>query len=332
MNDSRRAFFAHRRAPRAMTAALTIAVLAAATGPARAQTSSTTTTAASITNPSAGGLGVAQPNSVGVPVSVTTTTNGSSPSSSNLSSSVSTSTPTPPVTVTLSHELPPGFTNANQPLGQQRTIINVVNQGPATLFNQQMVVRMGNKPDTIYLVRDSTGSVGVIDGPSGIWFHTIAQLNPSSSALYIVTWNKACPGRWPLGARVGDAVSWQVFQWISPSAGPNCPPDDTAKPEPPVLPWPASFPTPAVIAPVLPSTTTLPVVTGSTTTSTIRPSVTVAPSTITIPANLTSPSVPNRTRTTMLFCRTVGKKRVCGPMATKPKPTPATTTTRKAKS
>lgn len=313
MNESRRALLAQPRAPRTTCAALLIAFLTGTGGSAMAQSSQTTTTGVSTA-----ALAVPQPNSVGVPVSVPTTT-----SASNLS----TTTTLPAVTVTLSHEIASGFTSANQPLGQQRTIINVVNQGPATLFNQQMVVRMGTKPDTIYLVRDSTGSVGVIDGPSGIWFHTVAQLNPGSSAVFVVTWNKACPGRWPLGARVGDSVSWQVYQWISPSAGPNCPPDDTAKPEPQVLPWPASFPTPSVIAPVVASTTTVPVASGSTTTSTIKSTVTVAPSTITIPPN---PTIPSRPTTTMIFCRTVAKKRVCGPAAKKPKPTASTKTTRKS--
>jgi hypothetical protein len=224
-----------------------------------------------------------------------------------------TSTTTPsPIVVTVSQEVANGFTIANQPLGPQRTLITVVNQGTSILFNQQMVVKLGSKPDLVYFVKDNSGSVGVIDGPSGIWFHTIAQLNPNSPVVYTVTWNKACPGRWPLGARVGETVSWQVFQWVSPTVGTGCPPDDTAKPEPQVLPWPASFPTPPVIAPVAVSTTTtttVPVGSASGGSATTKPAAT-APAAVSV-APTVSPG--NRPTTTVLYCQTVKGKRVCGP-------------------
>jgi hypothetical protein len=212
----------------------------------------------------------------------------------------------------VSQEIANGFTVANQPLGPQRTLITVVNQGTSILFNQQMVVKLGAKPDIVYFAKDTSGSVGVIDGPSGIWFHTIAQLNPNSPVVYTVTWNKACPGRWPLGARVGETISWQVFQWVSPTVGTGCPPDDTAKPEPQVLPWPASFPTPPVIAPVAvptTTTTTAPVGSASGGSATTKPAAT-APAAVSI-APTVSPS--SRPTTTVLYCQTIKGKRVCGP-------------------
>jgi hypothetical protein len=248
------------------------------------------------------------------------------------------STVPPSVSVVVTQEIAPGFTNSSQPLGPQRTTITVVNQGPSILFNQQMVLKFGAKPDTVYFVKESGASVGVIDGTTGIWFHTIAQLTPATPVTYTVTWNKSCPGRWPLGVRVADAVSWPVFQWISPAVGVGCPPDETAKPESQALPWPASFPAPPVIAPIpVATSTTVPggtsgssgssVTSGSTTTTT-KPASTapaVVP-TITVTTLATSPSRPS---TTVLFCRTVNKRRVCGPArvtkSTKPKAVPRAT-------
>jgi hypothetical protein len=228
------------------------------------------------------------------------------------------STIPPTVSLVVTHEIAPGFSNTNQPLGPQRTTITVANQGPSILFNQQMVVKFGAKPDTIYFVKESGASVGVIDGSTGVWFHTIAQLTPNTPVVYTVTWNKSCPGRWPLGARVGDAVSWPVFQWISPGVGVGCPPDETVKPESQTLPWPASFPTPPVIAPVLVTSTTTVAPSGSattgsgagSTTSTTKPAGT-APAIV--PSVTVTSSVSSRPSTSVLYCRTVNKKRVCGP-------------------
>jgi hypothetical protein len=229
------------------------------------------------------------------------------------------STVPPSVSVVVTQEIAPGFTNTSQPLGPQRTTITVVNQSPSILFNQQMVLKFGAKPDTVYFVKESGASVGVIDGTTGIWFHTIAQLTPATPVTYTVTWNKTCPGRWPLGVRVADAVSWPVYQWISPAVGVGCPPDETAKPESQALPWPASFPAPPVIAPipVVSTTSTFPPpsgpvgsVTGSTTTT--KPANT-APAVVPIPLT-TLPVASSRPSTTVLYCRTVNKKRVCGPI------------------
>jgi hypothetical protein len=235
------------------------------------------------------------------------------------------STIPPAVSLVVTHEIASGFSNTNQPLGPQRTTITVANQGPAILFNQQMVVKFGAKPDTIYFVKESGASVGVIDGSTGVWFHTIAQLTPNSPVVYTVTWNKSCPGRWPLGARVGDAVSWPVFQWISPGVGVGCPPDETVKPESQALPWPASFPTPPVIAPVLvTSTTTVPPPGSGTTASSTTTTKPAGTAPAVVPSVTVTSSVSSRPSTSVLYCRTVNKKRVCGPSratakTTKPK-------------
>ena len=248
------------------------------------------------------------------------------------------------LSVVIVHDIASGFTSTNQPLGQQRTVITVTNPGPETRFNEQMVVRFGAKPNTIYFVRDATGSVGVIEGPTSTWFHTIAVLPPKSSSTYTVTWNKVCPGRWAMGTRVGETTNWQVLQWIGPSTvKDNCPPDETANPTQPVLPWPAAFPVPPVISPIVLLTTTtgvasvdatsstliapttrastVPIVSSTTTpltASTTSTTPTALPSTTTVSAPLATTTsvlpIP-ATSTTLLFCRTVGNTRFCGPKA-----------------
>jgi hypothetical protein len=304
---------------------------------ASAQTTSATT---STTTTAARGAAQLVPSTLTVPPTPTSSVAATSSPAVNVSTPTTTPTSTTipsPITVTVSQEVANGFTVANQPLGPQRTLITVVNQGTSILFNQQMVVKLGAKPDILYFTKDSSGSVGVIDGPSGVWFHTIAQLNPNTAVVYTVTWNKACPGRWPLGVRVGETISWQVYQWVSPSVGTGCPLDDTAKPEPQVLPWPASFPTPPVIAPVAVSTTstTTPAGSGgsgasgsagSTGSATTKPGVT-APAVGAVPATV-SPS--SRPTATILYCRTVKGKRVCGPARPSAKPAKKISKTTKA--
>ena len=276
----------------------------------------------------------------------TTTTVPSGPVSPSPSTTTAlpgpTTTVAPLANIVVSTEIPNGFSRSDLPLGAQKAVITISNPGLATKFNEQMVVRFGARPDTMYFVRDANGSVGVIDGTSGLWFHTIAVLPPNTPVTYTVTWNKVCPGRWPLGVRVGDSVSWQVPQWIGASpVGVGCQADETAKPTeaPYPLGWPNNFPAPAAIAPAVVPSTTVPTVgtvaptrttttigTGTTgTTGTIgtstsgstslgAPTSTVVQPTTTISAPAAVPTVrPSSPRpTTMLVCRTVNGKRTCG--------------------
>jgi hypothetical protein len=155
-----------------------------------------------------------------------------------------------------------------------RTAIVVNNPGTAPLLNQQIVVRFGAKPDTITSVNDGTGSVGVVEPTTGTWFHTIAVIPGGNTITYLVTWTKACPGRWPLAVRVGDSRISQLFNWGGP-ADVRCSPDEGTSPQPPSfysLPWP-----------------TLPPV-GSTSVATFAPTTVVAVSSSVNPTNLPNPS------------------------------------------
>ena len=53
-----------------------------------------------------------------------------------------------PVSVSITPEVPTGFTSQNLPTQtNQRVIVTVVNSGTAAVVNQQIVVRLGAKPE-----------------------------------------------------------------------------------------------------------------------------------------------------------------------------------------
>ena len=251
-----------------------------------------------------------------------------------------------PVSVSIAPEVPAGFSTQNLPTQvTQRVIVTVVNSGTAPVVNEQLVVRLGNKPDSIIGVSDGLANVGVLDLTSGAWYHTIPSIAAGATATFTLSWVKICPGRWPLAVRVADKLASISAQWVGPS-DPRCGPDELASPQPPSfyqLAWPPTAPiatTTTALAPgatttaliIAPGATTIPGVStttilgaGSTTTATTsttklgvtQPSLiqlTLSTSSTTAPKPSTT--VPKSTTTkpgTVILCKTVGGKRYCAP-------------------
>ena len=252
-----------------------------------------------------------------------------------------------PVSVSIAPEVPAGFSTQNLPTqATQRVIVTVVNSGTAAVVNVQIVVRLGNKPDSIIGVSDGLANVGVLDLTSGAWYHTIASIAAGATATFTLSWVKICPGRWPLAVRVADKLASISAQWVGP-ADPRCGPDELASPQPPSfyqLAWPPTAPvatTTTALAPgatttaliTVPGATTIPGV--STTTILGAGSTTTAATTSTTKLGVTQPSliqltlstssttapkpsttVPKSTTTkpgTVILCKTVGGHRYCAP-------------------
>ena len=255
-----------------------------------------------------------------------------------------------PVSVSIAPEVPAGFSTQNLPTqATQRVIVTVVNSGTAAVVNEQIVVRLGNKPDSIIGVSDGLANVGVLDLTSGAWYHTIPSVAAGATATFTLSWVKICPGRWPLAVRVADKLASISAQWVGPP-DPRCGPDELASPQPPSfyqLAWPPTAPvatTTTALAPgatttalitvpgatTIPgaSTTTIPGAGASTTTATTattsttklgvtQPSLiqlTLSTSSTTAPKPSTT--VPKSTTTkpgTVILCKTIGGKRYCAP-------------------
>lgn len=260
-----------------------------------------------------------------------------------------TTTTIPPLVITISHDVPPGASLTGLPLGVNKTVVNVTNQGSSTLYNEQVVIRVGARPDAVTGVRDLAGTVGVLDIATGGWFHLMASISAGGTASFVVTWTKVCPGRFPIAVRVGDTQASQILNWVgSAPGGTTCPPDETAVPQPAsyyLLPWPPSVATATTLVPttVPPTTSTVPTTTSTTLklVSTVVPSTTLVPTTTTPPTTtvlsttttvtttvtttITTTTKPTPTTLFMLFCKTVGKTRVCTPRSSKPVVRPTTT-------
>ena len=199
-----------------------------------------------------------------------------------------------PLSVSITPEVPAGFTTQNLPtLTNQRVIVTVVNSGTAAVVNQQIVVRLGAKPDAIVSVSDGIANVGVIDAATGGWYHTIPSIAAGATATYALTWLKICPGRWPLAVRVADKSASISAQWVGP-ADARCGPDEVTSPQSASfyqLAWPptalgatsTTLPPGATLAP---GATLVP---GATTTVVITvPGLTTVPSATTIPSATTT--------------------------------------------
>lgn len=199
-----------------------------------------------------------------------------------------------PVSVSITPEVPTGFTSQNLPTQtNQRVIVTVVNSGTAAVLNQQIVVRLGAKPDAIVSVSDGIANVGVIDATTGAWYHTMPSIAAGATATYALTWLKICPGRWPLAVRVADKSASISAQWVGP-ADARCGPDEAANPQPAAfyqLAWPPTALSVTTTTALLPGTTLAPGATlaGATTTAVITvPGLTTIPSATTIPGATTT--------------------------------------------
>lgn len=265
------------------------------------------------------------------------------------------------ITVFLAPEIPPGLSSQSLPTALSlRAVVQVANTGTVAALNQQIVMRLGAKPDSITSVNDGTGNVGTIDPTTGAWFHTIPSIAPGTTIIFTASWTKVCPGRWPMAARVGDKGASLFAQWLG-VADARCGPDESASPQPASyfqLAWPptASAATTTTLAPgaTLPtstvaatSTTALSTTTrlGATTTALITPvgATPTPPVTVATPTTLalttstliqltlatTTTTVPKapvtRTAATTpsgsnVFCKTVGGRRYCGPKSSAYKP------------
>ena len=277
--------------------------------------------------------------------------------------STTTTTVVPGLVVTMSFEIPLNTTSAGLPTGTAvKATVVVTNPASVSFTNVPMVLRFGQKPDQIVSVDDGTGKVGVIDGMTGAWFHTIASIPATSVTTYTVTYAKLCTGRWAFAARVADKAASQFVQWAG-QTDPRCVGDESINPQPVSfyqLTWPPSAstnststtttttssvpiggsvsgattttlatastttalkPAVAVVAPTTTVAGARPVAPSTTAVSLERTTTTTAGSTTTtrVPAPSSSSAKPDfaagRPTTTLLYCRTIGGTRSCGPKA-----------------
>jgi hypothetical protein len=228
---------------------------------------------------------------------------------------------------------PTGSAPALNAPGTLRSAIVVSNPSPSPLVNLQMVIRFGNRPDQIVNVNDGSGTVGVVDPVSGSWYHTIASIPPTTTFTYVVTWNKVCPGRWVIAARVSDRIVSQTHSWVG-SADARCSADESVSPQPLsfyALPWPTIAPTSST-SPILPPVTTTTfgplvsttlatgLVPGSSTTTTLPLGSTTVATTIvptTVPAGLVSTTAKASTTTTILRLPAPTSSTIARPTTTK---------------
>jgi hypothetical protein len=251
-----------------------------------------------------------------------------------------------PIVTVIADATAPAGTSALAVPGTLRSTVLVTNPGTLTLSNLQLVVRFGAKPDQILSVSDGSGNVGIVDGPSGYWYHTIATLSPGATGTYTVSWVKYCPGRWVLAARAGDRVASQVAAFAGPSDA-RCPADDATNPLsassfqlawPPSSLAPLAATTTAPVAPtstglVTPSSTVPPTLSGPVPTSTVPPGATS-----TTPGGSSANAGPTTTRallptaaTTTILSLPRATTTTVAPSTTRPAPTttiPRSTTTK----
>ena len=201
------------------------------------------------------------------------------------------------VTVFLAPEIPPGLSAQSLPTGLSlRAIVQVSNTGTAAAVNQQIVMRLGLKPDSITSVNDGTGNVGTIDPITGAWFHTIPSIAPGTTMIFTASWTKVCPGRWPMAVRVSDKISSLFAQWLGvPDA--RCAPDESASAQPASyfqLAWPptASAATTTTLAPGATLATTTSIATTTPTTTPTTSSTTPVATTTRLGATTTALIVP----------------------------------------
>ena len=153
--------------------------------------------------------------------------------------------------------LPAGSNATQLPLGAQSFQLQVKNVSAAAVTSVQVVVRVPPPPAYVVSVTESGNAIGLVDNRSGFWYHTIAQIAPSSTVTLAVSWQMACPGKWPITARVGTTKAAIAPTWVGPPNS-QCGPDENASPAPASyyeLPWPPSVVGAAPTA--SPSTTTI---------------------------------------------------------------------------
>ena len=210
-----------------------------------------------------------------------------------------------PVSVSITPEVPAGFTTQNLPTQtNQRVIVTVVNSGTAAVLNQQIVVRLGARPDAIVSVSDGIANVGVMDATTGAWYHTIPSIAAGATATYALTWLKICPGRWPLAVRVADKSASISAQWVGP-ADARCGPDEVTSPQSASfyqLAWP-------------------PTALGATTTTSLLPGATLAPGATLVPGATTTAVITVPGLTTVPVATTVAgatTTTIAGAVTTRP--------------